>query len=493
MRKKILFWIDSGSMNIFGLSKYLQSDTDAEFFTIYDVTDKPKKFFQEQKLVNFKKIWFYHDFIKEKTSQPDLNYLRKFEKDTNISIWKLASTERIFLYNEFYKFSTEEIKSILEQECKFFENVLNEVKPDFVIMVKPIFHHDMLFVRLCKSKGIQVLDLAPTRFTKFSVISFDEIRKKYDEFKMSANHRTFDELRKYRIEHASLKIGDYQSSKNNFLSSGIQYVFSQNENPSTHYTYFGRSKSKVVLNYIFDVFRTRSRKKFIDKNFCKEFKEDKKFILYSAMVDIESNVLLHAPFHINQIEVVKNIAKSMPSDHILLVKEHPGAYARSWRSVKSYKELRDIPGVKLIHPDADMNELIKKSSLVVSISSSASLDALFLEKPTILFAETDFSMIESIQRIKEIEKLPEIIKAQMEQKIDPSEIEKYIQFIEKNSFEYDMYSHEQEMQQLLYHGGMLVDVNNFEDRMNMYLEKTRSRFNQLKKPYLEKILASKMR
>ena len=121
MRKKILFWINSGSMNIFGLSKYLQPDTDAEFFAIYDVTDKPKKFFQDQKIVNFKKIWFYHDFINKKTSQPDLNYLKKFEKDTNISLWKLASTERIFLYNEFYKFSTEEITSILEQECKFFE------------------------------------------------------------------------------------------------------------------------------------------------------------------------------------------------------------------------------------------------------------------------------------------------------------------------------------------------------------------------------------
>ena len=102
-------------------------------------------------------------------------------------------------------------------------------------------------------------------------------------------------------------------------------------------------------------------------------------------------------------------------------------------------------------------------------------------------------MMPSIQKIKEIEKLPKIIKDQIEQKIDSSEMEKYIQFIEKNSFEYDIYSHEQEMQQLLYHGGMLVDVNDFEDGMNMYLEKTRSRFNQLKKPFLEKILTSRMR
>ena len=57
MKKKILFWIESGTMNIFGVAKYLQNDINAEFFAIYDVTDKPKKFFREQKLHFFSKKW----------------------------------------------------------------------------------------------------------------------------------------------------------------------------------------------------------------------------------------------------------------------------------------------------------------------------------------------------------------------------------------------------------------------------------------------------
>ena len=100
MKKKILFWINSGTMNIFGLAKYLQNDMDAEFFAIYDVTDRPKKFFQEQKLVNFQKIWFYHDFIQKKTNT-DLDYLKEFECKYGINLLSLAYSERIFLYNEF--------------------------------------------------------------------------------------------------------------------------------------------------------------------------------------------------------------------------------------------------------------------------------------------------------------------------------------------------------------------------------------------------------
>ena len=63
MKKKIFFWLNANIID-FCVSYYLQKITDAEFYAIIDVTNKPKKFFKEQKLVLFKKIWFYHDHIK---------------------------------------------------------------------------------------------------------------------------------------------------------------------------------------------------------------------------------------------------------------------------------------------------------------------------------------------------------------------------------------------------------------------------------------------
>ena len=47
-------------------------------------------------------------------------------------------------------FSKNEILSILENECKFFESVLNEVKPNYAIMHEPYQHHDELFFEICK-------------------------------------------------------------------------------------------------------------------------------------------------------------------------------------------------------------------------------------------------------------------------------------------------------------------------------------------------------
>ena len=82
MKQKIFFWLDADITN-FSIPYYLQKISDAEFYAIIDITNKPKKFFKEQNLVQFKKIWFYHDHVK--TDKPlDLDHLADIEKRFNV-------------------------------------------------------------------------------------------------------------------------------------------------------------------------------------------------------------------------------------------------------------------------------------------------------------------------------------------------------------------------------------------------------------------------
>ena len=104
MKKKILFWI-YGDITSFAIPHYLSEKIDYDAFAIIDVTNNPKKFYQEQKLTQFKKFWFYHDFFKSKDFTPDVDYLQKFEKKYNINLWELATNERIFYrFNKFHIF-----------------------------------------------------------------------------------------------------------------------------------------------------------------------------------------------------------------------------------------------------------------------------------------------------------------------------------------------------------------------------------------------------
>ncbi len=115
MKDKIFFWLDGGLM-MYILSYHLQKKIDADFYAIYDLPNKTRTFFQNQKLVNFKKRWYYHDQLNFQKNEIDTEYLSNFEKKYDIGLWNLAVNERFFhRVNRFYKFSPEEIGSIREQ------------------------------------------------------------------------------------------------------------------------------------------------------------------------------------------------------------------------------------------------------------------------------------------------------------------------------------------------------------------------------------------
>ena len=181
MENKILFWLDSDLFD-FVLAYYLQEKTNADFYAIIAITNKPKKFFKNQKLVDFKETWFYFDHTTKRQTKPDHNYLSAFEKKYDLNLWELATNERIFhRFNRFYKFSTEEILLILEQECRLFEKILDNVKPNFFITKETIQHKDQILYKMCKKIGVKILMLSQPGVGYKCIISSES--RKFDSTK----------------------------------------------------------------------------------------------------------------------------------------------------------------------------------------------------------------------------------------------------------------------------------------------------------------------
>ena len=156
----------------FELAYYLQQQIDDEFYAIIDINNNPKKMFLKQKLVNFKKTWYFHDNVKKTIKSPDLKYIANFEKKYQINLWKLAINERHFYrFNKFYKFTKTEILQFLEQECRFFEKIIEQVKPDYLLTYDPPFHYQKLLLELCKAKGVKILCIYYTRLKGNSIIA----------------------------------------------------------------------------------------------------------------------------------------------------------------------------------------------------------------------------------------------------------------------------------------------------------------------------------
>jgi len=495
MKKKYLFWVDI-FMAHFGLAYQLQQKLDADFFAIIDTPNKPKKMFQNQKLVNFKKKWFFHDHIKKSVGNPNLKYLEEFEKKYQINLWKLAINERHFYkFNKFYKFSKNEILKFLEQECKLFENILDEIKPDYIILNEPPFHHQKLLMELCRARGIEILCLCISRFEASTIIA--------------QNNATFDlpqnldliKLNELGTSELEIKEKDTDYNKSNLewakdrkfstvgkLKALIDYIlFSDSKNIQTNYTYYGRKKYKVILDTISFYFRREKRYRYLQNNSKKNVDLDIPFVYFPLALDDDQALLNDAPLFTNQIEVIRHIAKSIPVNHQIYVKDHFFAGFRGWKETKQYQEISELPNVVLIHPTYSSKELIKNCDIVISVRGSSSLEAAYENKPSIIFDSIPHDILPSVYKVKSITELPKLIKTALSTPIDPIYIKKYDKLIKERIIDFNWSDMEILRNEQFYSGNILSDVEYPESKVKEFFEENKIMFQKLADAHLKKI------
>ena len=495
MTDKILFWIDAGLMH-FGIAKFIQNKIDAKLFSIYDLNHHLKKSFLNQNIIKFKKQWFYWDYQSNIHKEPDIEYLKLFEKKYGIDLWKIAFSERIFSdFQKFHNFTRDEILSILENDCKFFEKVLDDVNPNFLIIKLADFHRTQLLVELCNAKGIKVLMLIASRLGFRSYIS-SSISKIANNINIKNNEKpvTFFELREYLQKFDKFK----QSSKTQSGGIGmpvkdkiiafLKWIFqTYDDEYGKTYDHFGVTIFQVLKNMIIQELTRNSRQRFLKKNSITNLKFKEKFIYFPLHVQPERNIDIDAPYYSNQLEVIKNIARSLPIQYKLYVKEHNSMKFRNWRSKSFYNSILNLPNVKLIHPSSNPLGIIKNCSLVITIAGSAGLEAAFYEKPTIVLADVSYSNLSCVKKIKNIEELPETIREFLRVKVDPNELSDFIQYQEKNSFEFDEIELRNELSKISLLSGMVSNDKMSINQLNSFFEQKRKSFEPLVTNYIKKI------
>jgi len=492
MPLKTLFWID-GALTTYCLSYYLQKKIDSDFYAIVDAYEKPKSFFKNQSLVEFKKIWFYHDYFQH-LSKPNLDYLSNFEQKYDINLWELAINERIFYrFNSIYEFSDDEILMILEKECHLFENIISEVNPDFLIMFESTLHQHELLYRICKKLGIKILLFNQPNIGR-CIIS-KECRKLDDKINfdsIKSSNRNFSELLSYRKSFSSYNSiknfrNKFKTSNFDLIKSSLKFIFSDNENIKTHYTHRGRTKFKVLIDEIIKKSKRKSRYSFIDKNLETKIRPNEKFIYFPLAVDEERNLLIATPYYTNQLEVLRHIAKSLPIEYKLYVKENPAQSIRYWRSISEYKEIMNIPNVRLFHPNFSAENMYEKCSLVITIGGSSGLDAAFYQKPSIVFADLGYSVLPSVSKLDSIEKLPELIRESLQKKVNSDDLDKYLTILNDNSFDFNLMDFENRYNEFFYYNGHYASVEISESKMMDFLEANKTILEKFALEYVNKI------
>lgn len=494
MPEKILFLLDLWFFH-YGIAKSLQeSEKEFEMYAIIDIGEKAQKFFDEQKFVDFKKKYVYLDNVKVENKKPNLEYLKLFEERYGINLWHVAYTDRAFYqYNKMHNFTKNEILYTLEQECRFFEQVLDEVKPDFIALYLTISHHQYLLSEMCKSRGIKNLMIVPTKSGKRIMISEND--NKIDYFSKESLHKNksvidLDDYYKSTnpFEHVQkTKEIAFDAKKMDRYKSLFKYFFSDSDKEyNKRFNNFGRTKLSTIKERFSRSIKRKLREKFIDQNFSRTIGNGS-FIYFPLHYEPERILLINAPYFDNQLSVITNIAKSIPIGYTLLVKEHPFMQTIGWRDTSYYKTIMKLPNVKLIHHTVTPEEIIKKSSLVITIGGTVGIEAATFKKPCITLVDTIYSIINSVHKLEKFDDLPFLIKKCLNEEIIDNNMNEFINIINDNSFELEIGEISTDFAFQFGLKGLIQDAELPIDKIDRFLKKYHTVFDLLGREHIKKI------
>ena len=138
---------------------------------------------------------------------------------------------------------------------------------------------------------------------------------------------------------------------------------------------------------------------------------DEPYLLYGLHMQPESSIDVWAPFFSNQLWVIELLARSAAPTHKVLVKVHKSDVA-NWPR-EALERMRSLPGVELVHPNADARRFIDKSALVVGIQGTMGLEAALLGRPVIMLGESPVELFPTATGVGELTKLPALVRQQL--------------------------------------------------------------------------------
>jgi hypothetical protein len=144
-------------------------------------------------------------------------------------------------------------------------------------------------------------------------------------------------------------------------------------------------------------------------NYFEQVKPGEKFVFFPFHVEPELALLLYAPFHTHQSSIMQNVAQSLPWDTCLYVKEHPQAVGV--KDMGFYKRVKGTPNVRMIYPHVSSRALIAGSKGVVTITGTAGMEAMLMNKPTVTLGDVFYNFVPKlVTRARSIEEVPNLVR-----------------------------------------------------------------------------------
>lgn len=417
MKKKKVLTISWGDEQIEGILRKVEEKSEVEFYHyLYDYRlDKLKDdlFYQNRlfKIPNEKAVT---------RAQPDLELLKQLEFLGDFTINNLILSDRVLC-----EIPSEESLNYASVQAIEIERVITGLNPDYVIGSFDTVLPGLAFL-ICKKFK------TPYYAFRFSVIPASHLA--ICEYPSPNSDLNIYGINTNELPAKAKEIRDkwlnkqivasvYVSSRTVFdILKRVPFHISELLKMVIMLVRFGRNKftSYSIQKLIRQYLRKKTNIFFRNKKLFITSLPEVPFFFYGFHMQPESSIDVWAPFYSNQYQVVEQIARSMPTGHILCVKIHiSDAENYSNSDLKKYKK---IPNVKIVSPMVSSRSYLEKARMICSIQGTIGLEGALLGKPTIMFGDSPVLKFPSVSKVNDIELLPSLVKQKLAES-EPSEME----------------------------------------------------------------------
>jgi len=383
----------------------------------------------------------------------------------------IVADRRLFMgpdctYSQDYRrrFTDDKLLCILQRGLEETESLFDTLKPDIVISFICVTMLDYLAYLFAKARGVRVLNLRPTRVgdrVAFASTLNDpspELASSYARILSSGESSYFDEARRYirrvREQHGryegvvqpsdkpALKVNTARLTRIGGLAGGIRNYLGYRRSVAASDNHVPNPLRATLFAALLNPWRARQTRTFLKSHYVKaEELGQLRYVFFPLHTEPEVSLLVYGRPYVNQIEIIRMLAMSLPVDTVLVVKEHPWMVGK--RTLGAYAKMLNIPRVRLADPRLDARALIQEADLVAVVTGSVALEAAMLGKPVITFGDCPYNLLPDalVRRCDDPRRLQSIIRESIAGYVDgDAALEAYIAAVFDSSASVNLYS-----------------------------------------------------
>ena len=375
---------------------------EAAFITMNEKETKRVKDIVEKQV----EIFQLNLYIKEYWDEINTNDLAYYENKYECApIWKLIYTDR-FLVNYEYEYT---VKTVIAH-FRFFEHIFENNKFDVYYDEAIATLHSYVAYVVSKYFGtIYISQMVVRGFDSEYHYFLDGPYQGNKNFRLDYINREYPEEITNKAEQF---LNDFEKKDNKprymeitgkkpklalnvlkVVAAFIKGYFSKRHNDMYVYLYYKGYKN--ILDPILFYFRYKRSKKYYNTP-----DYSSKYIYYPLHYQPEASTLVCAEKYEKQLYYIDSLAKSLPSDVLLYVKEH---YAKlGHRKLDFYKSLSKYPNVILIDPWENSRKLQTHSVAVTTLTGTVGFEAMLLRKPVFIGGNIFFKDAPGVKKIDDV-------------------------------------------------------------------------------------------